>query len=42
MGTVNMNRLAFSLGLALAAGAATSAWSAEDLKSVMERRGLSE
>ncbi len=42
MGTANMNRLAFSLGLALAAGAATSAWSAEDLKSVMERRGLTE
>ena len=37
-----MNGLAFATGLVLAAGAATRAWSAEDLKTVMERRGLTE
>ena len=42
MRTASMNRLAFSLGLILTAGATASAWSAEDLKAVMERRGLTE
>jgi nitrous-oxide reductase len=36
------NRLAFATGLILAMSAASSAWSAEDLKAVMERRGLTE
>jgi nitrous-oxide reductase len=42
MRTANHNRLALVIGLALVAGAATGAWATEDLKSVIERRGLTE
>ena len=42
MQTASKHWLACGVALALTAGAAASAWSAEDLKTVMERRGLTE